>query len=299
MPAFSGPDDFALRIPAGSKLAFQVHYTPNGSPQTDLSEAGLVFADPAKVRKEVRVAAALNPRFLIPPGAADYVVRASERLSRDAYIYSLTPHMHYRGKSFRFTAAYPDGAEEILLDVPRYDFNWQIVYLLKNPKFLPAGTHINLEAHFDNSADNPLNPDPAQTVYWGDQTWEEMMIGTFGASHADQDLRVGPPKVEAIRPSSGEDKGEYRVHFRYRPLEDDPTLPKQIDSVHLGGDFNDWTYAKHQLAGPNAEGFYEIDVQLPAGQHEYKFIINEKVWKPDPGSRELAGFYGNSVVRIE
>jgi 1,4-alpha-glucan branching enzyme len=69
--------------------------------------------------------------------------------------------------------------------------------------------------------------------------------------------------------------------------------------VHLGGDFNEWTYTNHQLAGPNAEGFYEIDVPLPAGQHEYKFIINEKVWKPDPGSRELAGFYGNSVVRIE
>ena len=96
--------------------------------------------------------------------------------------------MHYRGKSFRFTAHYPDGNEEILLDVPRYDFNWQIVYLLKKPKLLPAGTVVKLDGHFDNSADNPLNPDPAAVRPWGDQTWDEMMLGSMTVSAANQDL---------------------------------------------------------------------------------------------------------------
>jgi peroxiredoxin len=196
MPAVVGPENYAVRIPAGSKLGFQVHYTPNGMPQTDRSEAALVFADPAKVEKEVRVEAALNFKFLIPPHAADYVVRAKEKIQRDSLLYTLTPHMHYRGKSFRFTAKYPDGGEEILLDVPRYDFNWQIIYLLKQPKRIPAGTVIHLEAHFDNSADNPLNPDPTQTVYWGDQTWEEMMLGSMTVSDADQDLRVDKSRLD-------------------------------------------------------------------------------------------------------
>jgi peroxiredoxin len=189
MPAIAGPEEFALKIPAGSKLAFQVHYTPNGTPQTDRSQAALIFADPAKVRKQVRIEAALNVKFLIPPGHPDYVVTAKETIKRDTLLYTLTPHMHFRGKSFRFTAKYPDGKDEILLDVPRYDFNWQIIYLLKKPKHIPAGTVIHLEAHYDNSADNPLNPDPTQLVYWGDQTWEEMMLGSLTVSDADEDLQ--------------------------------------------------------------------------------------------------------------
>jgi hypothetical protein len=106
--------------------------------------------------------------------------------------------MHYRGKAFRFTAHYPDGKEEILLDVPRYDFNWQIVYLLKQPKLLPAGTVVKLEGHFDNSADNPLNPDPAQFVRWGDQTWDEMMLGSMTVSNANEDLRAPGGPLAAL-----------------------------------------------------------------------------------------------------
>jgi peroxiredoxin len=196
MPAIAGPEEFALKIPAGSKLAFQVHYTPNGAPQTDRSQAALIFADPAKVRKQVRIEAALNVKFLIPPGHPDYVVTAKETIKRDTLLYTLTPHMHFRGKSFRFTAKYPDGKEEILLDVPRYDFNWQIIYLLKKPKHIPAGTVIYLEAHYDNSANNPLNPDPTQLVYWGDQTWEEMMLGSLTVSDADEDLQRDKKRAE-------------------------------------------------------------------------------------------------------
>lgn len=188
MPAIMAPEGVALRIPAGSQLALQVHYTPNGTPQTDLSEAGLIFADPEEVRHEVRVQAGLNFAFLIPPGDPDYRVAARYRVIDDSLLFSMTPHMHYRGKSFRYTANYPDGRSEILLDVPRYDFNWQNIYLLRRPKHLPAGTVIDLEASFDNSADNPLNPDPTRSVHWGDQTWQEMMIGTMGMSDYDASL---------------------------------------------------------------------------------------------------------------
>jgi len=185
MPAVYGPPEYARKIPAGSKLVFQLHYTPNGSPQKDRSEAAVMFADPAQVKHQVRVAAGINVKFLIPPYSADYEIKAKKRFDRDTMLYTLSPHMHYRGKSFRFTAEYPDGVKEILLDVPRYDFNWQNIYLLKKPKLMPAGTVVRMEAHYDNSADNPLNPNPAAAVFWGDQTWDEMMLGSLTVSDAD------------------------------------------------------------------------------------------------------------------
>jgi hypothetical protein len=226
-------------------------------------------------------------------------VHAQKKLSRDAMLYPLTPHMHDRGKSFRFTAVYPDGGEEILLDVPRYDFNWQIIYQLKTPKRLPAGTVVKLDAHFDNSADNPLNPDPGQTVYWGDQTWDEMMLGSMTLSQADQDLRMGPPRVEAVRSASQDDGGEYRVTFHYRPVAGDPNLPQSLDAVHLAGTFNDWKTDDRKLDGPDANGDYSTELRLPAGRYEYKFILNGDLWKTDPGSREVTREYGNSVLVVK
>ncbi len=286
LPPMVGPENSALRIPAGSKLCFQVHYTPNGSSQTDISEAGLIFTDAEKVEKEFLTEAAMNYKFKIPPGANDYRVNTSYLMRHDSLLYSLSPHMHYRGKSFRFTAHYPDDTEEILLDVPNYDFNWQNVYLLAEPKPLPAGTKVQMVAHYDNSADNLLNPDPTATVFWGDQTWQEMMIGSLTMSRADQDLRIGPPRVEKI----GEDK--YRVHFRYRPTE--PTK-----AVYLAGSFNDWQQTKHALEGPDEQGNYTSTLELAPGKYEYKFVLDGKTWKNDPGNPELVGFYQNNVVRVQ
>ena len=203
MSPIVGPEQYAVRIPAGSKLAFQVHYTPNGKATTDRSEAALLFADPEKVEKEVRVAAALNAKFLIPPYHPNYPISAERKFDKETLLYTLTPHMHYRGKSFRFTACYPDGSDEILLDVPRYDFNWQIVYLLKQPKRLPAGTVVRIDGQFDNSADNPLNPDPTQTVHWGDQTWDEMMLGSMTISDAEENLRQDREAAAAADTISG------------------------------------------------------------------------------------------------
>jgi peroxiredoxin len=179
MPPLELPEGYAVRIPAGSKLLFQLHYTPNGSAQADLTRLGLVFADPRRVRHEVRGGAVSNPDLSIPAGARRHQVVGELLLSEDVRLVSLSPHLHLRGKSFRFEAVLPNGKRQVLLDVPRYDFNWQLRYELAEPQRLPAGTRLVCTAVYDNSAENPANPDPTQTVGWGDQTWQEMLIGFF------------------------------------------------------------------------------------------------------------------------
>jgi peroxiredoxin len=174
------PDGMAKRIPKGSTLLFEVHYTPIGSPQTDLSKIGIVFADENEITHEVVTTSGLNQDFIIPPNTATHPVKAqSHRPIGGSLLLGMMPHMHLRGKSFRYTARYPEDEKEILLDVPRYDFNWQMSYRLTEPKPLPEGTTIRLEAAFDNSKNNLHNPDPNDSVRWGDQTFEEMMIGYF------------------------------------------------------------------------------------------------------------------------
>jgi peroxiredoxin len=170
------PRDTAKRVPAGSQLVFQMHYTPDGTARTDRSSLGLVFAKgPPKYR--VRTEPVANVAFRIPPGADDHRVDAWFTFEEDGRVIGLMPHMHLRGKDFLYEAVYPDGRREVLLSVPRFNFNWQSVYRLAEPKRLPKGSRVHCVAHFDNSAKNPNNPDPTQAVFWGDQTWEEMMIG--------------------------------------------------------------------------------------------------------------------------
>ena len=116
-------------------------------------------------------------RFNIPPGAPNHKVVAEVPVIKDGALMALFPHMHLRGKDVEYQAVYPDGKTETLLSVPQYDFNWQHTYRLKEPLRLPVGAKIRVIAHFDNSPDNPANPDPKALVRWGEQTWEEMMIG--------------------------------------------------------------------------------------------------------------------------
>ncbi|MFN9717941.1 MAG: redoxin domain-containing protein, partial [Planctomycetota bacterium] len=175
------PEGAAMKVPAGSKILFEMHYTPNGTEQTDLSYIGLKLTDAASVRQEVVGVEALNSKFSIPPGAEDHKVRAAERFREDLTLLSVTPHMHLRGKAFRYEAKYPDGKSEVLLDVPKYDFNWQLRYEFAEPKLIPRGTVIECIATFDNSIGNPNNPDPSRTIRWGQQSWDEMMIGFFTA----------------------------------------------------------------------------------------------------------------------
>ncbi|MEZ6115050.1 MAG: redoxin domain-containing protein [Pirellulaceae bacterium] len=172
-------DGAAMFVPAGSKLVFEMHYTPNGSPQEDLSYVGVNFTTKDKVLKIVKGGMTINTDFAIPPKAANHQVEAGMTFARDHLLLSMSPHMHLRGKAFTYEAIYPDGNKEILLDVPNYDFNWQLTYQLAEPKLMPAGTKLRCLATFDNSQRNLSNPDPTDTVRWGQQSWEEMMIGFF------------------------------------------------------------------------------------------------------------------------
>jgi len=174
-PLVLGPG-MAKMVPKGSRLLFQMHYTPNGRAQKDRSSIGLIFAkEPPK--KVVITQPVFNSFFRIPPGDDNHEVRASFTFDRDGYVIGYMPHMHLRGKDFLVQATYPDKREETLLLVPRFNFNWQSIYRLSAPKSMPKGTRITCVAHFDNSKNNLSNPDPSRTVYWGDQTWQEMMIG--------------------------------------------------------------------------------------------------------------------------
>ncbi len=176
---FITPPNSAILVPKGSQLIFELHYTPNGSPQTDLSYVGIKFADRSKITSIVGGNQAINGKFAIPPYADNYEVGATRTIKRDLDVLSVTPHMHVRGKAFKYEAIYPNGEREVLLNVPQYDFNWQLRYEFAEPKRLPKGTRIVCTAHYDNSAENPNNPDPTKTVTWGDQSFEEMMIGFY------------------------------------------------------------------------------------------------------------------------
>jgi hypothetical protein len=175
MPAVFAPGT-AKKLPKGGVLIFQMHYTPDGIERTDRSSVGLVFAkEPPK--QEVKTRGIAQQGLVILPGAHNYEAKSVAKFDEDVQLYSLLPHMHLRGKDFLYEAVYPDGKKETLLSVPRWDFNWQSNYRLERPLRLPAGTQIECTAHFDNSKDNPNNPNPKAVVHWGEQTWDEMMIG--------------------------------------------------------------------------------------------------------------------------
>jgi mono/diheme cytochrome c family protein len=189
----------AKRIPAGATLIFQVHYTPNGTEVKDQSYVGLIFAK-EKPKNELLVQPVMNAKFLIPAGDPNYKVESSYTFKEDAHIRSLMPHMHLRGKDFMYKVTFPDGTSKIILSVPKYDFAWQTYYLLKEPIAVPKGTRLDCLAHFDNSTSNKYNPDATKDVKWGDQTWEEMMIGwmTFTL-----DKNENKPSVEPAATASG------------------------------------------------------------------------------------------------
>lgn len=178
---YTWPAGCAIHVPAGAKLVFQIHYTPNGTEQQDRSQIGIRFADPRTVKKIVRGTDVNETRLKIPAGEPDYKVEAQHLFDKDTLLLSLTPHMHARGKSFKFEAEFADGTREVLLDVPHYDFNWQLRYVFAEPRLMPRGARLHCTAHFDNSADNLANPDPTKVVTYGDQTWDEMMVGFYTA----------------------------------------------------------------------------------------------------------------------
>jgi hypothetical protein len=170
------PPDTAFRVPKGAQLRFELHYTPNGKAVKDRSSVGITFAKtPPKF--ELFTNSFANESIVVPAHDPHYRAEATLRWRADARIISFVPHMHWRGKDYFYEVIYPDGKKKTLLSVPRWDFNWQNVYQLKEPLKVPKGARLHAVAHWDNSRNNPLNPAPDQTVRFGLQTWEEMMVG--------------------------------------------------------------------------------------------------------------------------
>ena len=172
------PEGQAKLVKAGSDLVLEVHYMADGMATTDQTKVGLIFAK-APPKRRVKTMSASNGTFKIPPGDPNYKVDATFEVGTDVTLASIHPHMHTRGKDFEYRIVYPDGRTETILNVPHYNWRWQLWYDLAKPMDLPKGTRIECTAHFDNSANNKENPDPTKPVIWGQQSWDEMMVGFF------------------------------------------------------------------------------------------------------------------------
>jgi hypothetical protein len=191
------PSGYALRIPAGSYLQFQVHYSNHsGENVKDRTSIGLVFAR-EPVKHEIGQYEIWNNLFLIPPNADNHEVTSCFTLPKDVTVLAYTAHMHFRGKSMKTEAVYPDGRHEVILNVPNYDFRWQETYFLKHQFLLPKGTELVTTAYFDNSMNNPQNPDPSKAIRWGEPSDEEMM--GFWLQFAD-------PKLVDVKPAVAQAK---------------------------------------------------------------------------------------------
>ena len=193
------PEGTAKWVGPDSFLVADMHYHPAADPSTDTTEIGLYFYE-GEPEKELINLWVANAGFKIPAGAEKHIVRSSHTFQEDGYIHGLLPHMHYRGKKFSYTATYPDGTKQTLLKVDDYDFNWQTLYELDEPAFMPEGTRLDCVAQYDNSANNPDNPDPTRDVTFGDESYDEMMIG-----FVDYVVKDG------LRPMSNEDKIRTRL----------------------------------------------------------------------------------------
>ena len=195
------PPDTGLRVPKGSKLMFEMHYTPNGTAVKDRSSIGIiVHKKPPK--HELLMNSFMNESIVIPPREPHFRAEATMRWPADVRLLSLVPHMHWRGKDYFYELIYPDGRKQTLLSVPRWDFNWQNVYLFAEPIKVPKGTRLHAVAHWDNSRNNPYNPDPNAEVRFGLQTWEEMMVGWAVYSWEDPDA---PAKLARLKPDPAEE----------------------------------------------------------------------------------------------
>ena len=245
------PEGYAKKLPKGSNLVFQIHYTPNGKATTDQTKIGLIYAK-EKPRAEVRVAGISNPTFTIPAGADNHkVVGSLPFIPFEARILALFPHSHVRGKAAKYEMKSLDGKTTTLLEVPQYDFNWQLQYRFAEPVPLPRGSGLIYTAWYDNSDKNPANPDPKKAVRWGNQTWEEMHLGYV---EFVIDSRGGEPVVGP--------KGEFK-------------FPK--DGVAIPPQFKD-AFKKYDTNGDGVIDEKEFDALPPA----VKNVVTEYIKRTMP-----------------
>jgi hypothetical protein len=185
------PDGIGISLPKGADIVLEVHYHKSGKAETDLTQVGAYFCS-KPVDKRLRVLPVINPFLNLEPGKSDIVVPANFAIPADSTAIWITPHMHVLGKSMKVTAALPDQSTQTLVDVPNWDFNWQLTYTYKQPFKLPKGSKIALEAHYDNSEGNPRNPSsPPKRVTWGEQTTDEMCLAFIGYTIDSEHLTKG------------------------------------------------------------------------------------------------------------
>ena len=209
------PPGYARLVPAGSKFVFQMHYTPNGREQSDLTQIGINFIDAAAVTNEVFTLVGIDQEFEIPPRSANHPVHASVPwFPKEGELIAIMPHMHLRGKAFQLRSKAGNN-ESILLDVPHYDFNWQHTYEFTQPLPFQDVTALDFIATFDNSTANPFNPNPDEYVMWGDQTWEEMAVAFF---------EVARPRKQSSTDEVPEDAARKRI----AKTNDDAPSPAQV-----------------------------------------------------------------------
>jgi hypothetical protein len=172
------PDESAQFVPTNAVIEMEMHYTTCGTEETDATEVGVYLAkEEPKARFETVMM--VNAEFQIPPGESDHQAQAMHGFNQEMTLYGVVPHMHLRGNWMRFDLLLPNGKREVLCSVPRYDFNWQQSYVFEKPRKIPAGSWVVMTGGWDNSPRNPANPDPKKIVRWGDQSWEEMFLGTL------------------------------------------------------------------------------------------------------------------------
>ncbi|HVS63954.1 MAG TPA: cytochrome c [Thermoanaerobaculia bacterium] len=257
------PEGTGRLLKKGHALIGDFHYHPNGTASTDRTRVGIHFADPEVVEKELVNLWILNAEFEIPAGDPDYGASASHVFPQDGRILGLTPHMHYRGKDMTYTATYPDGHRETLLRVSNYDFNWQTGYEFAEPIEIPAGTRIDVAAHWDNSADNPANPDPTRDVTWGTESTDEMLIGFVDYVVAEG---ISPKPVSLVLGKLAELAESHPGRVWRVDIEREPGKGPEPSAIHL------------PLEGPGGWYVQFGNMVLPAP-------INDIVWD---GSRVTA-----------
>jgi hypothetical protein len=192
------PEETGILLRKEAGLRFQMHYTPNGKATRDVTRVGYFFSE-TPPKHALRMTVIWDTSLSIPAHAKAHRETLEHVFERDVLLYSLMPHAHLRGRSARFTAHYPDGRREVLLSVPKYDFNWQTTYALAEPKVLPAGTRLAFDMAWDNSAQNPANPDPERTVTWGEQTWDEMNVGWMRYRYLDEEVSRSAVNAAEVR----------------------------------------------------------------------------------------------------
>jgi hypothetical protein len=175
------PEQTGKFLPKNARFDFELHYTTCGTEETDNTEIGLYLLKQKPVSRFESVPV-FNTEFKIPPRAGDVEVNGMYCFTKSAVLHSLTPHMHLRGRWMKFELLTPDGERKVLCSVPRYDFNWQQTYSLLQPLRIPAGSWVLLTGGFDNSVQNPANPDPNKEIHWGEQSWDEMFLGWYNVA---------------------------------------------------------------------------------------------------------------------